>query len=77
MFKYFSHYKKSLTFGDKIFSFYGSQTSTDEEFASRLTKEAVRYGMKALIADPEEYELVMTPLIAYLIILRRRTNQIK
>ena len=33
--------------------------------------------MKALIADPEEYELVMTPLIAYLIILRRRTNQIK
>lgn len=34
--------------------FYGSQTGTAEEFASRLAKEANRYGMKALVADPEE-----------------------
>ena len=34
--------------------FYGSQTGTGEEFAGRLAKEAQRYGMKGMIADPEE-----------------------
>jgi len=37
--------------------FYGSQTGTAEEFAGRLAKEAARYGMKALIADPEECDM--------------------
>lgn len=37
--------------------FYGSQTGTAEEFAARLAKEAARYGMKAMVADPEEYEM--------------------
>ncbi|XP_017485883.1 PREDICTED: NADPH--cytochrome P450 reductase-like [Rhagoletis zephyria] len=37
--------------------FYGSQTGTAEEFAARLAKEATRYGMKAMVADPEECEM--------------------
>lgn len=37
--------------------FYGSQTGTAEEFAARLAKEATRYGMKAIVADPEECDM--------------------
>lgn len=37
--------------------FYGSQTGTAEEFAGRLAKDAARYGMKAMIADPEECDM--------------------
>lgn len=39
--------------------FYGSQTGTGEEFANRLSKDAQRYGMKGMAADPEEYEMVI------------------
>ena len=38
--------------------FYGSQTGTAEEFAGRLAKDAARYGMKGMVADPEECEMV-------------------
>jgi len=38
--------------------FYGSQTGTAEEFAGRLAKDASRYGMKAIVADPEESDMV-------------------
>lgn len=38
--------------------FYGSQTGTAEEFANRLSKDAHRYGMRGMAADPEEYDLV-------------------
>lgn len=38
--------------------FYGSQTGTAEEFATRLAKEASRYTLKAMVADPEEYDMV-------------------
>ena len=37
--------------------FFGSQTGTAEEFASRLSKESSRYGLKALTADPEDCEM--------------------
>lgn len=37
--------------------FYGSQTGTAEEFASRLAKDATRYGFKAMVADPEEFDM--------------------
>ncbi|XP_077995276.1 NADPH--cytochrome P450 reductase-like isoform X2 [Glandiceps talaboti] len=37
--------------------FYGSQTGTAEEFAGRLAKDAQRYGMKAMVADPEECDM--------------------
>lgn len=37
--------------------FYGSQTGTAEEFASRLAKDAPRYQFKAMVADPEEFDM--------------------
>lgn len=37
--------------------FYGSQTGTAEEFAGRLAKEGARYGLKGIVADPEEIEM--------------------
>ena len=44
--------------GRNVVVFYGSQTGTAEEFAGRLAKDASRYGMKAIVADPEESEMV-------------------
>lgn len=44
--------------GRSIVVFYGSQTGTAEEFATRLAKEASRYTLKAMVADPEEYDMV-------------------
>lgn len=38
-------------------AFYGSQTGTAEEFAGRLVKEAARYGLKGMVADPEECDM--------------------
>lgn len=43
--------------GRNIVVFYGSQTGTAEEFAARLAKEANRFGMKAMVADPEECDM--------------------
>ncbi|CAG2174762.1 unnamed protein product, partial [Oppiella nova] len=43
--------------GRNVVVFYGSQTGTAEEFAARLAKEATRYGMKAMVADPEECDM--------------------
>lgn len=37
--------------------FYGSQTGTAEEFSTRLAKDAVRFGLKGMVADPEEYDM--------------------
>ena len=44
--------------GKCIAIFYGSQTGTAEEFAGRLAKDAQRYGLKALVLDPEECDMV-------------------
>ncbi|BFZ04391.1 hypothetical protein BsWGS_07430 [Bradybaena similaris] len=41
--------------------FYGSQTGTAEEFATRLAKDASRYGMKGMVADPEECDMEDLP----------------
>ena len=41
-----------------VIVFYGSQTGTAEEFATRLAKDASRYGMKGMVADPEECDMV-------------------
>nr|CAB3265046.1 NADPH--cytochrome P450 reductase [Phallusia mammillata] len=43
--------------GRNIAILYGSQTGTAEEFAGRLAKDAQRYGMKALVLDPEEMNI--------------------
>lgn len=45
--------------------FYGSQTGTAEEFAGRLAKDASRYGMKAVVADPEESDMVLLVFILH------------
>ena len=37
--------------------FYGSQTGTAEEFATRLAKEGMRYGFRGIAADPEECDM--------------------
>ena len=41
----------------RIVCFYGSQTGTAEEYASRLSKEGQMYGMRGVVADPEENEM--------------------
>ncbi|EDO39434.1 predicted protein [Nematostella vectensis] len=43
--------------GKPLAIFYGSQTGTAEEFASRLAKDAQRYGIKAMVFDPEENDM--------------------
>ncbi|MEQ2162503.1 hypothetical protein GOODEAATRI_020403 [Goodea atripinnis] len=55
-----SFIEKMKKTGKNIIVFYGSQTGTAEEFASRLAKDAQRYGMKGMAADPEEYSMVIT-----------------
>ena len=55
-----SFIKKLQTSGRSLIVFYGSQTGTGEEFASRIAKEGVKYGMKGMVADPEECDMVST-----------------
>ncbi|XP_029637530.1 NADPH--cytochrome P450 reductase [Octopus sinensis] len=45
---------KMKTLGKNVVVFYGSQTGTAEEFSGCLAKDALRYGMKGLVMDPEE-----------------------
>ncbi|KAG7319625.1 hypothetical protein KOW79_016768 [Hemibagrus wyckioides] len=52
-----SFIEKMKKTGKNIVVFYGSQTGTAEEFANRLSKDAHRYGMKGMAADPEEYDM--------------------
>lgn len=43
--------------GKNCVIFYGSQTGTAEDYASRLAKEgAQRFGLKTMVADLEEYD---------------------
>jgi NADPH-ferrihemoprotein reductase len=43
--------------GKNMVVFFGSQTGTGEEFAQRLVKNSRLYGIKAIVADPEEVNL--------------------
>ncbi|XP_036392884.1 NADPH--cytochrome P450 reductase-like isoform X2 [Megalops cyprinoides] len=52
-----SFIEKMKKTGRNIVVFYGSQTGTAEEFSNRLAKDAQRYGMKGMAADPEEYDM--------------------
>lgn len=52
-----SFIKKLKASGRSLIVFYGSQTGTGEEFAGRIAKEGVRYRMKGMVADPEEYDM--------------------
>lgn len=53
-----SFIKKLQSSGRSLIVFYGSQTGTGEEFASRIAKEGTKYGMKGMVADPEECDMV-------------------
>lgn len=53
-----SFIKKLKSSGRSLVAFYGSQTGTGEEFAGRIAKEGIRYRLKGMVADPEEYEMV-------------------
>jgi hypothetical protein len=44
--------------GKNMVVFFGSQTGTGEEFAQRLVKNARLYGIRALVMDPEETDMV-------------------
>lgn len=44
--------------GRNVAVFFGSQTGTAEDLANRLSKDATRYGMKAVALDPEECDMV-------------------
>ncbi|KAK8377081.1 hypothetical protein O3P69_013617 [Scylla paramamosain] len=52
-----SFISKMKSSGRNVIVFYGSQTGTAEEFAGRLAKEATRFGMKGMVADPEECDM--------------------
>lgn len=52
-----SFIKKLKSSGRSLIVFYGSQTGTGEEFAGRIAKEGIRYQLKGMVADPEEYEM--------------------
>jgi len=54
--------------GRNVVIFYGSQTGTAEEFAGRLAKDASRYGMKAIVADPEESDMVLVVFSIFFLI---------
>ncbi|CAN0328319.1 NADPH--cytochrome P450 reductase [Lampetra fluviatilis] len=56
-----SFFNKMVKTGRNVVVFYGSQTGTAEEFAGRLAKDAQRYGMKGMPADPEEFDLSELP----------------
>eukprot|EP00045_Choanoeca_perplexa_P009046 m.85591 g.85591 ORF g.85591 m.85591 type:complete len:656 (+) comp14725_c0_seq1:55-2022(+) len=43
--------------GAQLIVFYGSQTGTAEDYAQRLAGEARRYGLKAIVADFQDYEM--------------------
>lgn len=50
--------EKMKASGKSLVIFFGSQTGTAEEFAQRLSKNARLYGLKALVVDPEETDMV-------------------
>lgn len=52
-----SFINKMKNSGRNVVVFYGSQTGTAEEFAGRLAKDCSGYGMKGMVADPEECEM--------------------
>ncbi|XP_054273617.1 NADPH--cytochrome P450 reductase [Macrosteles quadrilineatus] len=52
-----SFIKKLKSSGRSLVAFYGSQTGTGEEFAGRIAKEGMRYCLKGMVADPEEYDM--------------------
>ncbi|XP_031427484.1 NADPH--cytochrome P450 reductase isoform X2 [Clupea harengus] len=56
-----SFIEKMKKTGRNIVVFYGSQTGTAEAFATQLAKDAQRYGMKGMPADPEEYDMSELP----------------
>lgn len=55
--------------GKNIVVFFGSQTGTAEEFSQRLSKNSRLFGLKTLVADPEETDMVNATLKRICVIL--------
>lgn len=55
---------KMKSSGRNVVVFYGSQTGTAEDLASRLAKDASRFGMKGIAVDPEECDMENLPQLA-------------
>lgn len=66
-----SFIKKLQSSGRSLIVFYGSQTGTGEEFASRIAKEGAKYGMKGMVADPEECDMVSMSILCSLYLYAR------
>lgn len=49
--------EKMESSGKNIVVFFGSQTGTGEEFSQRLSKNSRLFGLKTLVADPEETDM--------------------
>lgn len=62
-----SFIKKLKSSGRSLVVFYGSQTGTAEEFAGRIAKEGNKYGLKGMVADPEECDMVSNCLFYFVI----------
>lgn len=52
-----SFIEKMIKGNKQIAIFYGSQTGTAEEFSAHLAKDSAKFGMKASVFDPEEFEM--------------------
>ncbi|XP_043191359.1 NADPH--cytochrome P450 reductase-like isoform X1 [Amphibalanus amphitrite] len=57
---------KMKSSGKNVLVVYGSQTGTAEEFSTRISKECRRYGMRGLVADPEECSMQDLPRLTEL-----------
>ncbi|KAG1701342.1 NADPH--cytochrome P450 reductase [Nymphon striatum] len=49
--------KRMISNERKLVVFYGSQTGNAEEFANRISKESARFGIRGMVADPEETDM--------------------
>jgi hypothetical protein len=61
-----NYFKSNVDCAIKMLRCFSIFFRTGEEFASRLAKEGARYGLKGIVADPEECDMEeLTQVIKY------------